>query len=344
MKDERQTMTQKQVNTRGGLLKAAAVTAVGFVAGERATNWWLASPLNAPTRPIEAGSVAVKPVTITTESGLRVHGIQTGFVAIKSAHHRLRGPEALRLLTIIQDATWTAPLPILTWVIEHPEGIIVIDTGESARMSNLAEYMACDRVSRWFYGRNLRMFVTPEEEIGAQVRALGIVPEAVRWVVMTHLHGDHAAGMGMFPNAEVVIARSEFEGHKRQPVGAIPCLWPADFFPRLVDYTGPAVGSFPATLPLTRDGVVTLLPTPGHSYGHQSVLLRDSARSYLFAGDVAFSEGQLLAQEMQGISQDVSAARRSLSHVHELVRQTPTVFLPSHDPESLARFAQGRTI
>jgi glyoxylase-like metal-dependent hydrolase (beta-lactamase superfamily II) len=342
-------MIQKQNNTlgqsaRSKLLRTAVAAAAGVVAGGRVVDWWRASPRNAPIRPSHAGAVAAQPITITTEAGLRVHAIQTGFVAIKSAHHRLRGPEALRFLTIIQDSTWTAALPILTWVIEHPEGVIVIDTGESAQSANMAEYMACDRASRWFFERNLRLFVTPDEEIGAQLRALGIALESVRWVVMTHLHSDHAAGMDVFSNAEVLIARQEFEGHKRQPVGAVPCLWPADFRPRLVDYTGPAVASFPATLPLTRDGAVTLLPTPGHSYGHQSVLLRDTARSYLFAGDVAFSERQLLAQEIQGICQDVRQSRRSLTRIRDLVQQSPTVFLPSHDPESLLRLKQGQTV
>jgi hypothetical protein len=46
--------------------------------------------------------------------------IQTGFVAIKTAHARLQGCAPLRLLSIIADPRWTALLPILAWVIEHP--------------------------------------------------------------------------------------------------------------------------------------------------------------------------------------------------------------------------------
>lgn len=329
---------------RRTFLGLAAAGALGAGLGSWATHFWLAGALSRPIRPALPQSVAAPPVTVTTRSGTRIYGIQTGNVAIKMAHENLSGPEALRLLSIIQDSRWTPLLPVLTWVIDHPEGLIVIDTGEVAAASDIATYMASDPGNRWFYERNLALFVTPAEELAAQLQTLGLAPEDVRTVVMTHLHGDHAGGLAFFPNATFLVSRAEYEGQLRQPFGAVASLWPAGWSPELVEYQGPAVGPFPASRALTRAGDVVLVPTPGHSYGHQSVVLKDDDRSYFFAGDLAFSEGQLLRQGLQGIAYDLGAARTTLAQVLRYVRETPTVFLPTHDPLALERLAAGATV
>jgi hypothetical protein len=65
---------------------------------------------------------------------MRIHVIQTGTVAIKQVqqHGRTSGNP---VVNILRDPTWTEPLPIYAFVIEHPEGLIVVDTGETARMA-----------------------------------------------------------------------------------------------------------------------------------------------------------------------------------------------------------------
>ena len=66
---------------------------------------------------------------------MRIHAIQTGTVAIKARQLNGRGRGALRPINTLLDPTWTEPLPIYAWVIEHPEGLIVVDTGETARVA-----------------------------------------------------------------------------------------------------------------------------------------------------------------------------------------------------------------
>ena len=47
----------------------------------------------------------------------------------------------------------------------------------------------------------------PEEEIGPQLKALGIGPRDVSKVALTHMHMDHDAGLAYFPNSEILAAR-----------------------------------------------------------------------------------------------------------------------------------------
>lgn len=280
------------------------------------------------------------PVSVTTASGLRIHGVQTGWVTLKTAHYRLRALGGLRFAAILADHRWTAPRPILCWIIEHPEGLIVVDTGERHAAQELGRHLAgADPVTRLFIRRNFRVQIAPDAELGPQLLGLGLAARDVRWVVLTHLHFDHAGGLGFCPEAELVVAWRESEGHRRAPRGAVPPLWPAKLTPSLIEYAAGPHRGFPGHHALTRAGDVLLVPTPGHSYGHQSVLILDHDRAYLLAGDAVFDEGQLRRRELAGIVQDVTASRISLETVRRFVAAHPTVLLPSHDPASLERLA-----
>ncbi len=312
----------------------------GVLFGGWAARTWLSGDLRRPFRSPGSREVESAPVSLTLTSGVRLHGIQTGLLAVKRAHAELTGPAALRLGSIILDSCWTPLLPILAWVIEHPEGLILVDTGERAAASDLSSYLACDPANRWFFLRNLPIFVTAAEELPVQMRTLGLSPERVTRVVLTHLHQDHTGGLAFFPQAEFMVSRDEYQGHLQRPMGAVRRLWPEHFRPRLLEPDGPPLGPFPSSTALTRAGDVLIVPTPGHSYGHQSVVVRDGALSYFLAGDLAFSQDALRARQLQGIASDLAQARQSMNQTLEFLSCSPSVFLPSHDPGSLSRLRE----
>ena len=97
-------------------------------------------------------------------------------------------------------------------------------------------------------------------------------------------------------------------------------------------------------VPLTHDGRVRLLATPGHSRGHQSVVLVPEATDLdapqlLFAGDAVFSAKQLARDTVGAICEDRPAARRSVIALRAMVARTRTLVLPSHDPAVPQRLA-----
>lgn len=278
------------------------------------------------------------PISITTPSGMRVHGIQTGWISIKSQHYHSRVPEAFKELAVITDTAWTEPKPILSWIIEHPEGLIVIDSGERAGAKDLESYLSCaDAGSRYFITRNFRVNVEPENELGPQLQTLGLSPDDVRWCLQTHLHFDHANGFDFVPKADVLVARAELEGHKNRPMGAVACKYPAGFDPRPVDYLTATYGPFEGHYPVTEAGDVVIVPTHGHSYGHQSVVLRNGDVTLFFAGDVVYDEHQLFTGDLSGINVGSKLTRASMVKTQTFLSSQPTVFLPSHDPMSLPR-------
>jgi N-acyl homoserine lactone hydrolase len=274
---------------------------------------------------------------------LHIHAIQTGSVGIKSKQLRGEGHGATRLFHTLADKTWVQPVPIYAWVIEHPEGIIVVDTGETAMTARKGYFPQWHPFYRWA----VKMFVSPEDEIGGQLMNLGIAPNDVRWVILTHLHTDHAGGLHHFPRAEILVARKEYEaarGLSGRLQGYLPQRWPRWFNPRLVDLTQEGVGPFPSSFALTQANDVILLPTEGHTKGHLSVLVREERLSIFLAGDTSYTEQLMLEQAVDGVSPNEQAARQTLKRIQAYAHLTPTVYLPSHDPEAKERLSQRQTV
>jgi N-acyl homoserine lactone hydrolase len=268
---------------------------------------------------------------------MRIHVIQTGTVAIKQAQRHGR-PEGNPVVNLLLDPTWTEPLPIYAFVIEHPEGLIVVDTGETARVAERGYF------PWWhpYYRLAVRAWVRPEEEIGPQMRALGFDPEDVRWVLLTHLHTDHAGGLAHFPHAEHLLARREYAnaiGALGMIRGFLPNRWPRWFHPTLIDMRPEPLGPFPGRYRVTQAGDVHFAPTPGHTPGHLSVVVTTPDVTYLLAGDASYTQELMLAEQIDGVTTDRATTMRTLAQIHAFCCATPTVYLPSHDPNTPDRLA-----
>jgi glyoxylase-like metal-dependent hydrolase (beta-lactamase superfamily II) len=124
----------------------------------------------------------------------------------------------------------------------------------------------------------------------------------------------------------------------------LPQHWPDDFRPTLVDHSDERFGPFASSTTLTSAGDVHLLPTPGHTPGHLSVALEDGDMVYFFAADASYTERLMLDGVVDGVTPDPAQSRDTLARIRELVAQRPTVYLPTHDPESVARLAAEQTV
>ncbi len=255
--------------------------------------------------------------------------MQTGEAQIKPTHYHNKGPDSLRFPRILLERRWSEPIPINVYLIEHPEGYFLVDTGETAEAMQPGYYSP-------IYRQILKVSLTSAQEVGSQLKELGIAPGDVRMVILTHLHADHAGGLHHFPKAEIVVSRREYQ----QPFGALPNRWPNWFAPKLVDFTDVPFGSFPQSYSLTKANDLFMVPTAGHTPGHSSVILKKEGISFFFAGDASFTEDQLLNDEISGISSSPKEARLTLQLIREYIKQEPTVYLPAHDHAATRRLSQ----
>jgi N-acyl homoserine lactone hydrolase len=274
---------------------------------------------------------------------VKIHAIQTGTVSLTTSWRQGVGHGMRRYANTLLTREWTQPLPIYAFAIEHPEGVIVVDTGESVRVSEPGYF------PRWqpFFRFAVRMDVNPDQEIGPQLQALGITPRDVRMLVLTHLHTDHAGGLSHFPGVEILVTRKELEyarGLAGRVRGYPSNRWPDWFDPTLIDLSGAPFGSFPASLPVTKAGDVTLVPAPGHTPGHIAVVVDEGAQSVFLAGDSSYTEAAMLAGQVDGVGPDERAERLTHERIRAFAADRPTVYLPTHDPETPARLAERRPV
>ncbi|MEM1235167.1 MAG: N-acyl homoserine lactonase family protein [Pseudomonadota bacterium] len=307
--------------------RASSMTGLVIVAALGGCAYSATRPLDAP-----AASNASPSPTTARVGRLRLHMFQTGWVAVKAEHKAYSGPSALRFPAIMVSQSWTDWMPITAFAIEHPEGLFVVDTGETAQILEPG-YTDCDPATGMFYRRNLQFALRRDDELGPQMRRAGLDPDRVAKVIMTHLHSDHMGGMRHFPRSEFLVSQAARGGHN----GALMCRIPRGLNIRAVTMGDTPAGVFNQSVGVTADGAIRIAPTPGHADGHQSVLIEDEGVSVCVVGDAAFTLNQIIRGDIGGIVENVADTRRSALTLKQQLEAFNTVMLPTHDPENATR-------
>ncbi len=274
------------------------------------------------------------PSTITktlhlNSTPVKIHAISTGEVSVKSKFRETKLKGRLAPLSFIFGRSFTEWMPIWVWVIEHPEGLFVIDTGENSRINEPDYFAQCDGFTKWLNRTQFKFRVQRTEEIDQQLETIGLSCAQVDQVIMTHMHIDHFDGLHHFPDSEIRIHRLEWE----KPYGDIPALYPSWLSPKLVDLkqNHPILGPMAS---LTTDDTLQMVHTPGHTYGHTAILLRTDEGTLCFAGDVVYYQGQLHQDKYSGGCIDFKAAAKTYERLRAFAKSESVVILPSHDGEA----------
>jgi N-acyl homoserine lactone hydrolase len=202
-----------------------------------------------------------------------IRAVKTGTIRIRPSHRAtdMSKPRWRRRLAIILDRDWTQPLPIYTYLIEHDEGLLLLDCGESARSTKPGWFPWWNP----FFSTAVDIHVEPDDEIGPRLRSLGIDPtKDLKSLVLSHLHHDHADGLGHFAGTDIVVSDENFIAARPRIagslLGAVPGQWPSWFAPRRVTLDGPPAQSFDRSYPTDRRRDGLRRPHPG-SHGRPHV-------------------------------------------------------------------------
>ena len=264
---------------------------------------------------------------------MQIHVFQTGRLIGNRTF--LRGERWSSLLRRAESIEF----PVLTYVIEHPDGLVAIDTGMGAGTR-------VPFTQRRFVPQPV---ITAADEIGPQMRARGLRTEDVRHVVLTHLDWDHAGGLRHFPQAEVFVHRPEHEFAGTLPgrMRYRPADWPQAFSPTVYDLADEPCGAFPQSRELVAG--VRVVSLSGHSAGQVGVIVDEGGRQLFFVADHVLRQDwfleDLAADRLLGLGiffreQAIETSRR----LARFVQERTTVLLPSHDAAAPARLAGLETV
>lgn len=275
---------------------------------------------------------------------MKIHTIQTGTVEIKKNQEVGKGAGVQRLVNLLFGKEWVKPaVPIYAWIIEHDEGVIVVDTGETARTSESGYFPL------WhpYYNLAVRFHVKPEEEIGNQLKQKGIQAKDVTKVILTHLHTDHAGGLHHFPESKIYVHMPEYQrtrGFQGRVDGYLPHRMPKWFSPIPIEFNDEKIVSFEKSWKVTSKGDVRVAPTFGHTPAHVSVIVEIEDVNYFLAGDTSYSEENLVNKIADGVSPNPNQAINTMQNILDFAKQRPTVYLPSHDLNSELRVKNRTTL
>jgi len=221
------------------------------------------------------------------------------------------------------DATDTEiTIPVPSWLIRHPKGVMLMDCGMHTDLAAPSDYL--DLVSLFF-----RVGLTSDQLVGERLNAVGVDPADVDIVVLSHLHFDHAGGLSQLPNARVIVQRDEWAAGGDDDIAGANGFVPTDY--RL----GHDVVTVDGEHDVFGDGLVTCIPTPGHTPGHQSLRVRLADREIVLCGDCAYFEETLNGGALPPGGNNPDLHRASVERLKGLGAAGATL-VPGHDPDTFA--------
>lgn len=263
---------------------------------------------------------------------MRIHALTTGQVTLKRAF-LFASDGWRRQPDLFLPGPWSAPVPIHCWAIEHDGRLVLVDTGETADVHDIP-FAHFD--------------VPSEQELPGALAAAGLALDDVATVVFTHMHGDHMDGAVhlrkpvLVHDRELSFSRT-LGARTMQRVLRQPVPNDVDFHAMSLD--GGPFGGFPRSRALSDDGRIVVVGTPGHTPGHVSVIcIDDDGRHVLLAGDATDTLEQLRALRADAVSPKPAVAIDTMRTILEHAQKHPTVYLPSHDPDSVSRLNARTTV
>jgi len=215
----------------------------------------------------------------------------------------LTGPAAL----FLEGEPGEVRAPIPAFLVRHPKGDVLFDTGmhpavgtdPRGRLGALADVFTAEYPA--------------DAAVTARLGAMDVDPGRLRWVVLSHLHFDHAGGLAGLPNATVVVQRREWEAGSDADGQAANSFDPADYDHghtlRLVDGEHDLFG----------DGRIVCLPTHGHTPGHQSLRVRTTdGDDIVLTADACYLRETLERLRLPAVVADPEAMRRALHAIRRL--------------------------
>ena len=217
------------------------------------------------------------------------------------------------------DHKWAwqkVPTPTPCYLIAHGNRYLLWDAGVSARaLDNAHPTIKLDRT------------------ITDQLAQIGLKPEQVEFVGISHYHGDHTGQATQFAKAKLLIGAGDFAALKQLPPpgGAAP-----PHFQPWIDGKAP-VEALREDYDVFGDGRVVVLMTPGHTPGHSALLVKLATGPLILAGDLWFSHSDALRGTMPDFNSSRAETAASRERLSRMAEKLDALIILQHEPADDAK-------
>jgi len=244
---------------------------------------------------------------------MRIYAMSCGYI---------RGRKNIYVPDVDKQVFIEAPMPV--FLITHPGGNVLFDTGPNPEVF-------LDPEGVW---GGLAKAFTPigdrESGVVEQLGKIGFSPADIKYVVNSHLHFDHAGGNRFFPQAVFLAAAKEIECARNAELegkGYIRSDWDIGLSYQAVE----------DELDLFGDGHLVIMPMPGHTPGHQVLLVRlEETGSVILTGDCVPCRENFHQRIVSRNNLDDETARETIERLHDLVAREKAMLIHGHDAEQWA--------
>lgn len=274
--------------------------------------------------------------TLKLKSGhdsTKIHCIKTGETSVKKHFLYADVIPMTSIMRMLFSKQYTEYLPIYVYVIEHKEGVFIIDMGETVASIDSSYLKNESKFTQWASRRISKNKITRNDELDVALQTLNIKKKNINKIILTHLHGDHIGNLKHFEGVPVYVNRIEYE----KPYGFNKSITPPWFSPILYDLKDTAYFIFKQKYAFTKNDDLIAIPSTGHTHGHCSVMFTFNGIQYFFAGDDAFSLEHLINETPCSINVNYKSTKKNHRRIKEFAKSHKVVFLPAHDIKSSVR-------
>jgi len=205
-------------------------------------------------------------------------------------------------------------IPVACYLVKTSDTTILFDTGFSPRA--VPGLLRNDPLARF----------SEADLLVHRLDSVGLEPDAVDLVVLSHLHFDHAGGAFLFPKSELVAQQDEY-AYAHHPASFYASL----YYRKNFDLPGYRWRLIEGDLELVPG--VTVLRSDGHTPGHQSLLVElPESRPIILAGDCCYWQEHIDQERVPGVVWNPTLALHSIKRLKTIARLLEGQIFPSHDP------------
>lgn len=256
---------------------------------------------------------------------MKIHVLRTGEVRV-SPYLPFGGDDC----SLLKASGITTPksqwiwLPVFSFLIEHPKGLILFDTGWHREMSPLGVYDKKAQIrslGSWFLYQINQGRIAPGEAIDEQLKKLNLTPKDIDYVLLSHLDCDHANGLRLVKDARhILVSQAEMEGTTRwnpQILIRFQKRWWEGVDLKTFTWNG-TEGPVGHSYDVLGDGSLQMVHIPGHSEGLCALKITNEEGKYvLLFADGGYATKSWKDMITSGITLDKKMQRESLLWIRE---------------------------